>query len=100
MFHAGLLLSKLDNEDLDVDAYRAELARMARELAESLPKEADEKAKLAALRKYLFEDNGFHGSRADYYNRSNSYLNEVLDDREGIPITLAAVYMELGARSD
>jgi regulator of sirC expression with transglutaminase-like and TPR domain len=96
LFHAGLLLSKLDNEDLDVDAYRAELARMARELGESLPKDADEQAKLAALRKYLFEDNGFHGSRADYYNRSNSYLNEVLDDREGIPITLAAVYMELG----
>jgi regulator of sirC expression with transglutaminase-like and TPR domain len=50
------------------------------------------------LNKYLFEVNGFHGSRADYYSRSNSYVNEVLDDREGLPITLSLIYMELGRR--
>jgi serine protease Do len=96
LFHAGLLVSRLDNEELNVDAYRAELVRIAAELRSRLAECPDDEAKLAALKKYLFEENGFHGSRADYYNRSNSYLNEVLDDREGIPITLSAVYMELG----
>jgi regulator of sirC expression with transglutaminase-like and TPR domain len=46
----------------------------------------------------LFEENGFHGSRSDYSNRSNSYVNEVLDDREGLPITLSVVYIELAQK--
>jgi regulator of sirC expression with transglutaminase-like and TPR domain len=50
------------------------------------------------LDQVLFAELGFHGSHGDYYNRSNSYVNEVLDDREGIPITLAVVYMELARR--
>jgi len=58
----------------------------------------DADAKLRALKKYLFEDNGFHGSRSDYNNRANSYINEVLDDREGIPITLSVVFLGLARR--
>ena len=98
LFRAGLLVARLDNEEVDVDAYREELERMGRELAAKLPADADEAVKLDALRKYLFEENGFHGSRGDYYNRANSYLNEVLDDREGLPITLSVVYIELARR--
>src|SRR5204862_7877573 len=51
-----------------------------------------------ALNKYLFTERGFHGSRGDYYNRSNSYLSEVIDDREGLPITLSVLYIELARR--
>jgi serine protease Do len=50
------------------------------------------------LNRYLFEENGFHGSRHDYYHPANSYLNRVIDDREGIPITLSVLYLELGQR--
>src|SRR5205085_3981371 len=50
------------------------------------------------LNKFLFGKGGFHGSRADYYHRSNSYLNEVIDDREGLPITLSVLYLELARR--
>lgn len=98
LVHAALLIARLDNEDVDVDAYRADFDRLAKKLAASLPDKADDKAKLEALNKFFFEQRGFHGSRADYYTRSNSYLNEVLDDREGIPITLCVVYAELGKR--
>jgi regulator of sirC expression with transglutaminase-like and TPR domain len=98
LVHAALLLARLDNEDVDVAAYQSEMDRMARKLRTQMPKEADDEAKLAALGKYLFTERGFHGSRGDYYNRSNSYLNEVLDDREGIPITLSVVYLELARR--
>ncbi len=98
LFRAGLLVARLDNEDVDVDAYSEELGRMAREVAARLPAEASEQNKLDALRKFLFEENGFHGSRGDYYNRANSYLNEVLDDREGLPITLSIVYIELARK--
>lgn len=98
LFHAALLVAQLDNDEVDVEAFRKEIDRMARDVAESLPKDADEGTKLAALNKYLYDEHGFHGSRADYYNKSNSYVNEVLDDREGLPITLSVVYMELARR--
>ncbi|HUY33640.1 MAG TPA: tetratricopeptide repeat protein [Pirellulales bacterium] len=98
LFHAALLLARLDNDELDVDAYLREFDRMADELRGKLPPDADEPARLAALNDYMFAANGFHGSRADYYNRANSYVNEVLDDREGLPITLSLVYMEFARR--
>ncbi len=98
LFRAGLLVARLDNEEVDVDAYCQELDEMAAELNASLGEDADDAAKLAALKNYLFKENGFHGSRGDFYNRANSYLNEVLDDREGLPITLSVVYLELARR--
>jgi regulator of sirC expression with transglutaminase-like and TPR domain len=98
LVRAALLVAKLDNDEVDVDAYRKEVDRMARDVTASLPKDADDKAKLQALNKYLFQVRGFHGSRGDYYHRSNSYLNEVIDDREGLPITLSVLYIELALR--
>jgi S1-C subfamily serine protease/regulator of sirC expression with transglutaminase-like and TPR domain len=98
LLHAALLIARLDNDELDVDAYRAEVERMAKKIAASLPKDAADKAKVEALNKFLFAERGYHGSRGDYYHRSNSYLNEVIDDREGLPITLSVLYMELGRR--
>jgi regulator of sirC expression with transglutaminase-like and TPR domain len=98
LVHAALQIAKLDNDELDVDAYRQEVDRMGRRIAATLAKDADDAARLAALNKFLFTDRGFHGSRGDYYNRSNSYLNEVIDDREGLPITLSLLYIELGKR--
>jgi serine protease Do len=95
---AALLVARLDNAELDVAAYQGEVTRLAGDVKRSLEPNATPRAKLAALDRYLFAENGFHGSRGDYYNRSNSYLNEVLDDREGLPITLSLLYMELARR--
>jgi len=96
--HAALLVARLDNPGLDVAAYRRQLDQMGRELAAHLPADAGAAQRLAALTDYLFAENGFHGSRTDYYNRANSYLNEVMDDREGLPITLSILFMELAHR--
>jgi serine protease Do len=95
LFNAALLVSKLDNPEVDLASYRAELARMAEELKAALAANASDTTKVAAVTKYLFTDNGFHGSRTDYYNRANSYINEVMDDREGLPITLSVLFIEL-----
>jgi regulator of sirC expression with transglutaminase-like and TPR domain len=98
LVHAALLIARLDNDEVDVGAYRGEVERMAHKVQAGLGKGADEKRKLAALDRFLFTEKGFHGSRSDYYNRSNSYLSEVIDDREGLPITLSVLYMELARR--
>ncbi|MFM8377815.1 MAG: transglutaminase family protein [Planctomycetia bacterium] len=98
LFHAALLIAKLDNADLDIAASRQELERLAADIRGRIPAQAADDDVLAVLNRVLFDELGFHGSRGDYYNRSNSYVNEVLDDREGIPISLAVVYMELARR--
>jgi regulator of sirC expression with transglutaminase-like and TPR domain len=100
LVRGALLLARLDNEDVDVDAYRGDVDRLARAIAAELPKKADAKARLDGLIKALFQERGFHGSRLEYYSRHNSYLNEVLDDREGLPITLSVLFMELARRLD
>lgn len=99
LFHAGLLIAKLANPELDVDAYREVLDQMAAEIRETLADDASEAKIVDAVRKFMFEDNGFHGSRLDYYHESNSFLNEVIDDREGIPISLSVVFIELARRA-
>lgn len=97
---AALLVSQVDDAELDVAGYLAELERIAEEVRARLPKDADEVARRKELDKYLFADNGYHGSRTDYYHRANSHLNRVIDDREGLPITLSVLYMELARRLD
>ncbi len=98
IFRAGLLIARVENPDVDPLAYEDLLDEMASEILETLPDEAELAERLAAVRRSMFERNGFHGSRLDYYHESNSYLNEVIDDREGIPITLSVVFLELARR--
>ena len=99
LMRGALLLAKLDEHDIDIEAYRAQVDRMAREIMDQVPEDATETQKRDALAKYLFEENGFHGSRSEeYYHRANSYMNRVIDDREAIPVTLSVLYMEIGRR--
>ena len=98
LLRGALLIAKLDDGELDIAAYTREVERMTNEIREQLEPEASGADRFAALNQYLFEQNGFHGSRHDYYHPANSYLNRVIDDREGIPITLSVLYLELGRR--
>lgn len=98
LFRSALLVAQVENPDIDLEAYSQELTHMADELNSRLDKNADQSTRLKLLNKYLFEENGFHGSRSDYYNAANSFMNSVLDDREGIPLTLSILYLEVGKR--
>jgi regulator of sirC expression with transglutaminase-like and TPR domain len=98
LLHAALLLSALDNDEVDVELYRQQVDAMADEFLATLPQDADHESRLKAFNRWLFEEQGFHGSRTNYYSAANSYLNEVIDDREGLPITLSVLYIELGRR--
>ena len=52
------------------------------------------------INRVLFETYGFRGNSDDYYDPRNSFFNDVLDRRVGIPITLSAVYIEVSRRLD
>ena len=53
---------------------------------------------MEALRYFIFEESGFHGSRTEYYHSASRYLDHVLDDSEGLPVPLSVVFIELARR--
>ncbi|MGV2336705.1 MAG UNVERIFIED_CONTAM: transglutaminase-like domain-containing protein [Planctomycetaceae bacterium] len=95
---ATLLIARIDNPDVDPPVYIARLDLLAEEIRSKLPADAPPAARLAELDRLLFQELGVRGSRQEYESPSNSYLNEVIDDREGIPISLSVLYMELARR--
>ncbi|MGE3313691.1 MAG: transglutaminase family protein [Planctomycetaceae bacterium] len=98
LMRAALLIAVHDNEEVEIDGYLREVENIAKEISDVIPANATDTQKLEALDKHLFSTLGFHGSRVDYYNKSNSYLNEVIDDREGLPITLSVLYLDVAQR--
>ena len=95
LLRCALLLARFDNPEIEVAAYAKSLERMAAELRGDAELKDGVAAAVRRLNRFLFDENGFHGSRTDYNSRSNSYVNEVMEDREGLPITLSVVYLEL-----
>lgn len=95
---AALLLARAEYPDLEVQPELARLDRLAAEAAPAVQSRPDPAGRLAALRFFLAEICGFQGNQQDYYDPKNSFLNDVLDRRTGIPITLSLVYMEVGRR--
>jgi regulator of sirC expression with transglutaminase-like and TPR domain len=83
---------------LDVDGYVGEIVRFAKRLRARIPLGAGAEDRIIALNEFLFADLGFSGNADNYYDPRNSYLNEVIDRRKGIPITLAVLYIEIGRR--
>ena len=98
LFWAALWVAKHDQPDLDMEAYRAELQRMVDECQEGLAKEATDEQRVTFLMDYLFVDNGYHGSYTDYQHEANSYVNKVLEDREGLPISLSVLTLAMAER--
>jgi regulator of sirC expression with transglutaminase-like and TPR domain len=94
---AALIIARSEYPDLDVDAHLARLSALA-DGARPARGIADPLKMLHRLREYLFEEQGFEGNSEDYFDPRNSYLNDVLDRRLGIPITLSLVLIEVGRR--
>jgi regulator of sirC expression with transglutaminase-like and TPR domain len=95
---AALFIAKEEYPDLEVARYLSRLDAMAAELRDRVGNGPDAHRLIASLGDYLFKEQGFRGNANDYYDPRNSFLNDVLDRRMGIPITLSAVYMEVGRR--
>jgi len=83
---------------LDVDGYLGEIERFGKRLRARIPHTAAPEERVVALNEFLYDDLGFSGNTDNFYDPRNSYLNEVLDRRTGIPITLGVLYMEIGRR--
>ncbi|HLJ97194.1 MAG TPA: transglutaminase-like domain-containing protein [Gemmataceae bacterium] len=93
----ALWLARDEYANVDVEAYLSELTGMAHEVKRYLRGSLE--ARVFGLCRYLFHEMGFRGNIQDYYDPRNSYLNEVLDRRTGLPITLSLVAMAVGQRA-
>lgn len=93
----ALLLARDEFPALDVEAHMNELAAMAHEAKPYLRGHLAHQVQ--GLCRYLFHDMGFRGNQRDYYDPRNSYFNQVLERRTGIPISLSAVVMAVGQRA-
>jgi len=95
---ASLMLAQDVYPDIDVSAYLGRLDDIAAAVRRRVASDAFAEQKVLALNNHLFNEMRFSGNIDDYYDPRNSYLNEVIERRTGIPITLSIVYLEVGRR--
>jgi regulator of sirC expression with transglutaminase-like and TPR domain len=95
LLEAAASLAQDEEPSLDVQHVLDDVERLLRRVQARLPEEADDLTQLAVLTKVFYQDLGFGANANDYYAPENSYLNEVLRTRRGIPISLAVLWLEL-----
>lgn len=100
LLEAAVAIAQDEYPALDTLAVLAEVDALGARLKRRVPADASPVQRLRYLNRYFFHELGFAGNVNDYYDTRNSYLNDVLATRRGIPISLAVIYMELGAHLD
>lgn len=95
---AALELATIEHPDLDPQPWLAELDRHATNLSYRVAPEDGPAAYIEAVNEYLFGELGFTGADANYYDPRSSCLNDALEHRTGLPITLSVIYIEIARR--
>ncbi|ABG49958.1 conserved hypothetical protein [Trichodesmium erythraeum IMS101] len=95
---AALYLALEDDKEFEPNKYLDALNTMANEVQETLPATLYPLQIIKSINNYLYNDLGFSGNTIDYYDLRNSCLNQVIERRTGIPITLSLVYLEIAKR--
>lgn len=95
---AALAIAHAEHPELDIESYVARMDRLAAAVQDRSGGEADSYRLIAAMNYTLFSVEGFRGNQDDYYDPKNSFLNEVMERKQGIPITLSVLYMEVARR--
>jgi len=98
LVRASLTIAQTEYPNLDFDAYCGRIEELARRVKRLVLDLGDPSESIVALNRVLFEEEGFRGNSEDYYDSRNSFLNDVLDRKLGVPITLAVIYMEVAHR--
>jgi regulator of sirC expression with transglutaminase-like and TPR domain len=99
LVHGALVVASVEHGDVEAGPVLDTLSAMGHEAARRLALIEGAEDRVAALNDYLFEDLGFHGNEARYDDPRNSFVNDVLSRRTGIPISLAVVYLDVGRRA-
>ncbi len=98
LLETALAIAAVEYPELDTGRYREQLDQWADTILSRLSEDPSLEEVIQTLNDFLFLEQGFEGNRDDYYDPRNSFINDVLDRRRGIPLTLSIVYIELGRR--
>ena len=96
--YAALELATIDTPDLEPQPWLDRLNELASQLGDRLRNFNDGRDFVETAQRFLFGELGFHGNEEDFFDPRNSCLNQVLERRVGIPITLSIMYMEVARR--
>ncbi len=94
----ALAISRLFQPELSPTAYLQRLDDLAADAACRIPDDEDLLGKVSALNAFLFGELGFTGNQEDFYDPRNSFVDQVIERRLGIPISLALIYVEVAGR--
>jgi regulator of sirC expression with transglutaminase-like and TPR domain len=97
---AALAIAQEEYPTLDIQTYLERLDQLAAVVRDRSAGENSPYRLIASLNYVLFTQEGYRGNRDDYYDPRNSFLNEVIERRIGIPIALSVLYMEVARRAD
>lgn len=95
---AALAIARQEYPDLKIDDYLSQLDGLGQVVELRIGDERNPYRIIAALNTVLFKELGFQGNRSEYYDPKNSFLNDVITRKKGIPISLSVVYMEVARR--
>lgn len=95
---AALLIAAEEYPRLDIELYLAQLDSFAETARKRDDVFADPLIRIMRLGNLLFDELGFRGNSDNYFDARNSFLNDLIDRRTGIPITLSVVMMEVARR--
>ena len=95
---AALAIARQEYPDLKIDDCLTQLDRLAQAVELRMGNEQNPYRIIAALNTVLFKEQGFQGNRSEYYDPKNSFLNDVIIRKKGIPISLSVIYMEVARR--
>ncbi len=95
---AALYIAAEQEPDLDVVAYLGRIALLSYAAKKMLPGRHSVYDAIHTINELMFNVEGFRGNRDNYYDPKNCLLNHVIDEKRGIPITLAIVYAEIARR--
>lgn len=96
--HAALAIASAHYVAFDLKVYLQRLDALAEEVSSRIGRVRRPERMLTRINAVLFDEMGFRGNREAYYDPSNSFLNEVLDRRVGLPISLSVVYLAIAHR--
>jgi regulator of sirC expression with transglutaminase-like and TPR domain len=95
---AALELATIQFPDLEFEPVLDRLNELASQVGDRLRNFNDGRDFVETAQRYLFQELGFHGNEENYFDPLNSCLNQVLERRTGIPVTLSVMYMEIARR--
>jgi len=85
----------LEYPDLNISKYIEKINEMGKTLSMEISNIDNPTYKISMLNEHLFQKYGFQGDTDDYYNPKNNFINEVLEKKSGIPISLSIIYSEV-----